>query len=253
MKHLRIFNSMEEFESLKATLEDGPYVVLDKDGKVVSTNLKTISLDDITKGEYVDLGLPSGLKWASCNLGAEKPCDNGLLYQWGRVDGYAYGDTNHQFTIGKQHPGDGYISCTPTSGKHYSSDDVLDPEDDAAYVATGGNCRMPTVDELSELLKGTTNEWCMCTVLGEEHTNHTVNGVLLTSKSDETKKIFIPAAGIFSGGDGCFSDNGSKVYIMSSSLDTTPDFAYKLYFASGYHSVMYTRRYIATPVRAVKP
>lgn len=42
--------------------------------------------------EYVDLGLPSKTMWATCNVGADKPEDNGLLFQFGRVDGYRYGD-----------------------------------------------------------------------------------------------------------------------------------------------------------------
>lgn len=42
--------------------------------------------------EYVDLGLPSGTMWATCNVGASRPKDSGLLFQFGRVDGYKYGD-----------------------------------------------------------------------------------------------------------------------------------------------------------------
>ena len=40
--------------------------------------------------EYVDLGLPSGTMWATCNVGATKPEDEGLLFQFGTVDGYKY-------------------------------------------------------------------------------------------------------------------------------------------------------------------
>ena len=52
--------------------------------------------------EYVDLGLPSGTMWATCNVGATKPEDYGLLFQFGRVDGYKYGDTNHKFRTNEQ-------------------------------------------------------------------------------------------------------------------------------------------------------
>ena len=45
--------------------------------------------------EYVDLGLPSSTMWATCNLGANKPEEPGLLFQWGRTDGYKNGDKNH--------------------------------------------------------------------------------------------------------------------------------------------------------------
>ena len=47
--------------------------------------------------EYVDLGLPSGTMWATCNVGASKPEDEGLLFQFGRVDGYKYGDNSIDF------------------------------------------------------------------------------------------------------------------------------------------------------------
>lgn len=52
--------------------------------------------------EYVDLGLPSGTMWATCNVGANKPEDPGLLFQFGRVDGYRYGDINNKFRTNKQ-------------------------------------------------------------------------------------------------------------------------------------------------------
>ena len=66
--------------------------------------------------EYVDLGLPSGTMWATCNVGATKREDKGLLFQWGRVDGYKYGDTNHKFRTNAQDLEDGskseYIPIT---------------------------------------------------------------------------------------------------------------------------------------------
>lgn len=208
MKHLRIFASMEEYEAAKPSM-DTPFVVL-TDSKVVYSNLVEINEDDLDTTEYIDLGLPSGLKWASCNIGADKPCDYGLLFQWGRVDGYAYGDTNHQFAVSDSTP-------ATTSGKTYAAGEVLDPEDDAAYVATNGAMRMPTKDEINELLAGTTNEWCQCTVLGDDHTTHNVYGRLFTSKTNGNK-IFIPAAGFFDGYDDSFYNAGSNGHIWSASI-----------------------------------
>ena len=60
--------------------------------------------------EYVDLGLPSKTMWATCNVGADKPEDNGLLFQFGRVDGYKYGDKNHGFATEENY--------STTSGKN---------------------------------------------------------------------------------------------------------------------------------------
>ena len=86
--------------------------------------------------EYVDLGLPSGTMWATCNAGADKPEDEGLLFQFGRVDGYRYGDTNNKFRTNDQNEqdtGNEFIPKT-TSGKVYKENDILDLDDDAAYV-----------------------------------------------------------------------------------------------------------------------
>ena len=111
--------------------------------------------------EYVDLGLPSKTMWATCNVGANKPEDYGLLFQFGRVDGYKYGDENHKFKTNKQNLEDGsareYIPIT-SSGKVYNKNEILDLCDDAAHVNMGGKWRMPTYDQLKELLDNTTYE-----------------------------------------------------------------------------------------------
>ena len=113
--------------------------------------------------EYVDLGLASGTMWATCNVGASKPEDEGLLFQFGRVDGYKHGDNNHKFTTDDQ---------TTTSGKTYDKGETLQSADDAANVNMGGAWRMPTNDELQELIDNTTHD--VVTVNG-------VQGMLFTS------------------------------------------------------------------------
>ena len=247
MNNLKIFASMEEFEAAKPSM-DTPFVVLEKGTpKVIYSNLVEISEDELDTGEYIDLGLPSGLKWASCNIGANKPCESGLLFQFGRVDGYAYKDNNHQFSSGTSTP-------TTTSGKTYKAGSVLDPADDAAYQATNGKAHMPTAADIDELLKGTTNEWCQCNVLDDTHTSHNVYGRLFTSKTNG-KKIFIPAAGCF---NGSFRDaglgTGSNGYLWSSSVySTSASLGDYLRFNSGsgncYRSYAY--RYCGHSVRGV--
>ena len=220
MKNLRIFNSMSEFESTKPTI-DTPFVVLEKGtGDVIYSNLIEITEDDITGGDYVDLGLPSGLKWATCNVGATSPCDYGLLYQFGRVDGYAYGDENNQFRTKEQNTADTGNERIPktTSGKTYNAGDVLDQADDAAYVASNGVMRIPTQEEYQELIDNTTTQWVSCSVMGEDHTSHGVMGRLFTSKTDSSKTLFFPAAGYFSGGSGSFLDSNNRGSYWSSSV-----------------------------------
>lgn len=254
MKYLKIFSSMEEFEAAKPSM-DTLYIVLAGD-KIVYSNLPEINEDDLTDGDYVDLGLPSGLKWATCNIGASTPCESGLLFQFGRVDGYAYGDTNHKFRTTSQNTADTghkYIPIT-TSGKTYVVGEVLDPADDAAYQATNGKLRMPTSTEIDELLAETTNDWCQCTVLGDDHTSHTIMGRLFTSKTDDSKKIFIPAAGDFLADYGSFYSAGSGGYVWSSSVIDSGDTyrAYYLYFYSGNSNRKDTLRCSGFSVRGVK-
>ena len=144
--------------------------------------------------EYVDLGLPSGTMWATCNVGVTKPEDEGLLFQFGRVDGYRFGDTNHNFRTNKQNKqdtGDEFIPKT-TSGKLYGKNDILDLEDDAAHVNMGGKWRMPTgrfnsskvryEGEWGELLNNTTQK---------QTTMNGVLGILFTSNINGNQ-LFIP-------------------------------------------------------------
>ena len=197
--------------------------------------LPEISEEELPEGE-VDLGLPSGLKWSSCNIGASKSCESGLLFQFGRVDGYAYGDTNNKFYVG---------SCVPTttSGKTYTEGEVLDSADDAAYFATNGKLRMPTVDEIDELLSSTNNIWCQC---------NSVLGMLFVSKKDESKKIFIPAAGGLDGNDGAFYNVGFNGSVWSSSISLgRADYAYCLDFSYGYCNRYSYIRYDCYSVRGV--
>ena len=250
MNNLKIFASMEEFEAAKHSM-DIPFVVLEKGtSNVIYSNFVEITEEELPEG-VVDLGL--SVNWASCNIGANSPCESGLLFQFGRVDGYEYNDPLHQFRTMEQNladTGSSYIPAT-TSGTVYKEGEVLKQADDAASVATKGKMRMPTVTEIDELLAGTTNQWCQCTVLGADHTNHNVYGRLFTSKEDDSKKIFIPAAGYFNGG-GSFNCNGSNGYVWSSSVHADNVYnGYYLHFYSSNCDRDYYIRYYGFSVRGV--
>lgn len=92
--------------------------------------------------EYVDLGLPSGTVWATCNLGANSQEELGDLYAWGETE------TKEEFDW------DTYKWSNVPYGK-----DILDPEDDAAHVQWGGDWRMPTYEEFLELYQICQKEW----------------------------------------------------------------------------------------------
>ncbi len=146
---------------------------------------------EVAGREAVDLGLPSGTKWANMNVGATKPTDYGLYFAWGETKGYG-SDTNdgrlfnwasYKWSNGSAHLLTKY--CTETWYGTLDGKTTLDPEDDAAYVNWGSDWRMPTIDEVEELIANTTSEWV--TVDG-------VNGFKCTSKKNG-KSIFFPAAG----------------------------------------------------------
>ena len=137
--------------------------------------------------EYVNLGLPSDTMWATCNVGATKPEDSGLLFQWGRTDGYMYGDKNNQFRTHSQNKQDTKNEFIPktTSGKVYKAGDILELEDDAAHAHMGSAWRMPTKEQLEELYNNTTHK---------VETINGVKGIILTSNINGCQ-LFIPFAG----------------------------------------------------------
>ena len=210
-----------------------------------SNNIELIS-DGKERGfEYVDLGLPSGTMWATCNVGADKPEDEGLLFQFGCVDGYKYGDKNDQFRTNdqnKQDTGNKFIPLT-ASGKAYKTNEILDLGDDAAHVNMGGKWRMPTYEQLKELYDNTT------------HRVETINGVkgmLFTSKIN-SNKLFIP---FIQGSwwNGNWNDWGrSDAYVWSSQVHpSNVNDAYTLYCYSGGHAdIDYNTRFYAFSVRGV--
>ena len=125
--------------------------------------------------EFVDLGLPSGLKWATCNVGATKPEEYGDYFAWGETASKEiYGWPSYSMVE----------DTTPT--KYIVSDyDILLPEDDAASFLWGHPWRIPKGEDWSELKNYCNNVW----------TNRNgVNGCLFTSKKNG-KTIFLPAAG----------------------------------------------------------
>ncbi len=202
--------------------------------------------------DYVDLGLPSGTKWATCNLGASKPSDYGDYYAWGETEPkteftwatYKWmqtGESDWNY-ITKYTFADGQ-----TEGIWYDSDGTfigdgkttLEAADDAATAKLGSPWRMPTLDEIQELLDNCTWTWT---------TQDGKNGYEVKGKNGNT--IFLPAAGDRL--DSELSGAGSWGGYWSSSLGTAySDGAPRLNFDSGVHDWDYLRRYYGFTVRPV--
>jgi hypothetical protein len=179
--------------------------------------------NQINNDEYVDLGLPSGLKWATCNVGANSPEEYGDYFAWGEVEPKTtYDWSTYKYCAGLYSTMTKY--CTNSDyGKDGFTDNktVLDPEDDAATMNWGGAWRMPTEAEQDELRNNCTWTWT---------TQNGVNGYKVVGPNGNS--IFLPAAGyIF---EGTLYHAGSYGYYLSSSLDAPryPNYAYVMSFLS---------------------
>ena len=147
--------------------------------------------------EYVDLGLPSGLKWAKCNLGASKPSESGDHYAWGETAPKAdYDWATYKWMQAGQSDSKYITKYTiadgETGGIWYDSSGafigdnktVLVAADDAATAKLGSPWRMPTIDEFQELIDKCTWTWT---------TQDGVNGCQVDGPNGNA--IFLPAAG----------------------------------------------------------
>ena len=189
--------------------------------------------------EYVDLGLPSGIKWATCNVGATKPEEFGGYYAWGETEEKSnYSLSTYKWCNGSYDSLTKY--CTDSDYGTVDNKTTLDPEDDVAHVKWGGSWRMPTLDEQNELLNNCT--WTWTTLNG-------VNGYKVTGPNGNS--IFLPAAGYRYGTEANYS-TGSYGYYRSSSLSSNDSYyACILFFVSGNHDWVGYDRYLGHSVRPV--
>ena len=170
--------------------------------------------------EYVDLGLPSGTLWATCNVGASRPEDYGDYFAWGETaTKITYRWSTYKYCTGFEKTLTKY--CTDSEFGTVDNKTELELSDDAAYVNWGFNWRMPNYDQFEELINSsyTTTTWT------------TVNGVKgrkITSKSNGNS-IFLPAAGFRR--NGLLNQAGSYGNYWSRTLDASySDFARGLDF-----------------------
>ena len=175
------------------------------------------SKNNINGHEYVDLGLPSGLKWATCNVGANSPEEYGGYYAWGETEEKSsYGWSTYKWCNGSYNTMTKY--CTDRYDGTVDNKTVLDPGDDVAHVKWGGNWRMPTKAEQDELRNKCSWTWTA---------QNGVNGYRVTGPNGNS--IFLPAVG-WRSGTGVYI-RGYDGYYWSSSLNSNVSSdAYILYF-----------------------
>ena len=202
--------------------------------------------------EYVDLGL--SVKWATCNIGASSETESGVYFQWGETSGVSeslvgkYSDENYSWVSYKHCEGNSTKLKKYNFNRSYGTVDnktTLESVDDAATQIMGSDWRMPTYSEFQELLKNTDN------ARFDNFKGTGVNGWKFTSRTDENKYIFIPAAG--SCNDGSVYGVGRDGGVWGPSLyASSPDFAWYLDFDSSNCYTNYDYRYIGLSVRGVR-
>ena len=170
--------------------------------------------------EYVDLGLPSGLKWATCNVGANNPWEDGGYYAWGETEEKEnYSWSTYKWCNGSKNTKTKY--CTESDYGNVDNRTVLEPQDDVAHVKWGSTWRMPTIDELRELLNECSLEWIEL---------NGVPGCSVTGPNGNS--IFLPAAGCRKGAkvSNRYCEGG-----FWSSLGSCSCLTYYFWFDSGGH------------------
>ena len=172
--------------------------------------------------DWVDLGLPSGLKWATCNVGATTPEGYGNYYAWGETTTKASYDQSNSVTYNQE------ISDFSGNATY-----------DAARANWGSTWRMPTKAEIEELINNCTWTWT---------TQNGVNGYRVIGSNGNS--IFLPAAGCYSAASP--SDvGGYGNYWSSTPYESNTGIAYGLRFYSSSFDVDWDRRSRGRTVRPV--
>lgn len=248
--------------------------------------------DTIDGHEYVDLGLPSGTLWATCNVGASKPEEYGLYFAWGETkgytsdtsDGHSFDEANYKWC--KQTKLEDYCATKYCNDIVATREDTaavlielgvasveeadaktlqekldyiladklevwglaqndnkteLDLEDDAAYVNWGSNWRMPSLDQIEELIDNCNWEWT---------TQNGIYGKKATSKTNGNS-IFLPAAS-YRLYTSLFSAGSDGDYWSRSLYTGYSVFAFYLSFDSGRVDCYHNDRCYGRSVRPVR-
>ncbi len=195
----------------------------------------------------VDLGLPSGTLWATCNVGADSPEEYGDYFAWGETTAkeeydwttYKYGNDSDELTK----------YCTESDyGKNGFTDNktVLEGVDDAATANWGGDWRMPTLEEQQELCDECDWEWTT------DYNSTGVAGYIVSSKAaGNANYIFLPAASYSH--DVWFDNEDPYGYYWSSSLrEGSPYGAFYLQLNLDYYGWNTSSRFYGRSVRPVR-
>ena len=253
MKKSFIYNCLPLLFAAIATFS---FTACDDDGDDYFIIMSGSNTETSTDTHAVNLGL--SVKWASCNVGATQPWEYGSYYAWGETGEksyYAWGEAeekgDYSWSTYKYCNGSNNSMTKYCSDSGYGTVDnktTLEFTDDVATVKWGGSWRMPTTEEIKELIEKCTWRWT---------TLNSVNGYCVTGPNGNS--IFLPAAG-YRRGTGV-SEHSSYGNYWSNSLKNKDS---NYYYSSNYacclflgglgHSVISKQyRYYGLSVRPVCP
>lgn len=193
--------------------QDGDVLVYNgRTGKWEARHINFGGSDDNTEEipEYVDLGLPSGTLWATCNLGSRTPYDYYNPYAWGETSTKSVFDWSiYDYSNGTSNTLTKYCSMSQYGNNGFTDTlTVLEASDDAATVNLGPNWRIPTIEEFNELITNCTRQWSSINY---------VDGVYFIGPNGN--KIFLPLAEVLYDDD-VYTPNFDEAYYWTSTLNT---------------------------------
>ena len=193
-KHLKLFETTAAYEAAESSLIlPNVSVCLD-----MPTTVYYNPFDPYNGHEYVDLGLPSGTKWATKNIGANSEAEYGKYY------GYGKGERDYSMTSGE----------TPYTG----TENPLASSADTATQLWGSKWHIPTREQFKELTANTN-----CELLS--------SGYKFINKNDSSKYIILPYSGFYNQGSTIISSRDSRgTYMSSNSLYSDALYIYTFEF-----------------------
>lgn len=197
--------------------------------------------DDLNGHTFVDLGLPSGTLWATCDVGANTPEGYGAYFAWGETHPKSvYNWSTYEYCNGSENTLTKY--CNDSHYGYNGFSDLLTTlkaEDDAATVNWGSGWRMPTKQDFDELYQNTSHHFAY---------QNGVFGMLYLAANGNS--LFLPAAGWY---DSNYHSYTYDVYRWSSTLCDVPRSAWAIgYYVVGDIPMSPDWRYRGFPVRPVR-
>ena len=224
-------------------------IVTFSDGQVIKhnvLNIEHVTFDEAPMYETVDLGLPSGTLWATCNIGANSPEEYGDYFSWAETlskSRYGYGHflETYKFYNGTETS----LSKYWMSNENGTVDGLAEilPEDDAATANWGSSWQIPSREQFEELLNDSYTYQSFARMKG-------VKGMMIISRADRSNSIFLPAAGYYYDSYQKLSEEG-RYWTRNLAYEVSSFAASCLTFNTSQRNVTYWGRVLGFSIRPV--